>query len=206
LLQYKEKYPDIYQQYIANNEQETRINYIDTQNKRWFENFPALEIEIPSQLQGLESDEQMTQALFKIEREKFNADKTKQFNPDHVPVPAEIKDVIIELIDARMNEIDSNWGILKDLSKSDEKFNALSKLKIQIENQNMTPSDLKKLISDWNTTGDGKDINESRSRINIGRTQLFKQEVTEEKKKTTTQTMIDDIQDVLNDTKKHKPS
>ena len=33
-----------------------------------------------------------------------------------------------------------------------------------------------------------------------------KQTTTKEKKKTTTQTMIDDIQDVLNDTKKHKPS
>jgi hypothetical protein len=124
-------------------------------------------------------------------------------NDGNNPLGKATKNAILKLINTRIKAIEANWGVFKSHDQDQAKVSALENLRNEITTTDFNVSKLNESLTKWNKSEVGGGvIDQSRSRINIGRTQHFKQEVTEEKKKTATQKMIDEIQDTLDDTPK----
>jgi hypothetical protein len=187
LQTFKHKHPDIYQMHVVDDEQKTTLKYVD-HSKTTLE-IPLFKRTHPPSLQGLSSAEAMTNKLWLIEKEKLDANNKNQFDPEHIPVPPKIKAAIIELINTRRNEIKDTWWLLFCPDKSRSKASALDNLIMHINQKDYSSSELKEFIATWNKSGRGHGINDSRSRMDRFKTTL-----------TTTQKMINNIQDTLGDT------
>ncbi len=124
--------------------------------------------------------------IHSIESSKLNSLEST-FDPNSVPVPLSIKKVITDLIDVRIGELQKNKGFLKRLDQTTDKIFALNNLKTCINESDCNATNLKELISQWEKLNS---INESRSRISIFKTI------------TTTQKMVDDIKETLDESKK----